>query len=119
MTEDPVDHAAEHALDKRHVDVVEREAAVGELEEQVDAREAAVTRKSDGTGALLREAELRDNMAEFRDGAALHRDMSAAINDFYRHQRPDTGTLRNRGAAALDRTDARADRAASKKTARN
>jgi hypothetical protein len=119
MTENPIDHAAEHASDNRHIDVAEREAAVGAREEQVDAREATMTRKADGTKALLREAELRDNLAEARDGATLHRDMSAAINDFYGHQPPDTGTLPKRWGAALDRTDARADRAASERTARN
>jgi hypothetical protein len=103
------------ARDERDAEVAAREASVGAREREVDARESVMAERADGTDALLEEAEERDSLAEFRDAAALHRDAAAAISDFFSQERPDIGTLRARGAAALDRTDARADRVASKK----
>jgi hypothetical protein len=100
---------------ERLSDVAAREAAVGAREREVDAREAATAERADDTEELLHNAAERDSLAEFRDAAALHRDAGAAINEFFSQKRPETGTLRARGAAALDRTDARYDRAASKR----
>ena len=62
---------------------------------------------------LLAEADTRDDEANARDAAANRRDMAASIDEFLENP-IDTDTLRARGAAALDRADARSDRAASK-----
>lgn len=113
MIEDYPDDPSQ-ALNERYADVSARETAVAARERELEAREAAFAERVDGVEARLQAAELRDYLAEFRDGAALHRDMAAANSDFFSHKPTDVATLRARGAAAVDRTDAR-DRAASRR----
>jgi hypothetical protein len=90
-----------------------REGALDAREERVEAREAAADNWQKTVGKLLVAADERDDEAQARDAAANGRDLAASLSEFLDNPR-DTAALQARGAAALDRTDARADRVASK-----
>ena len=91
----------------------ERPDAIDAREERVEAREVAVESREDAVDRILVAAEQRDHRATARDAAANRRDLDKSIDE-YLDDPPDTAALQARSYAALDRTESRADRAASK-----
>lgn len=89
------------------------ETRLNAREARLEWREEVLADRDDREGGLLADADQRDVAADARDSSANRRDVAASLREFL-NDPPDTEAHEARGAAALDRANARADRVASK-----
>jgi hypothetical protein len=108
----PPNDARDSAADERERAADEREAQADEREAALDDREEVRAAREEQTQDLLAEAEVRDDRADDRDSIADQRDSTASLHSFLNDTRFEE-SHKARRSAAIDRLDAKTDRAAS------
>lgn len=100
----------EVAADERQTRPDAGETSLAAREVLSDARGASPRKRTTRTEGILADAHDRDDQADHRDVIADDRDRAASLQSFLHDEEYDPGN-RARRAAALDRSDSKADRA--------